>query len=140
MHYLLGQNAYVFSCWYDKTKNYIQPAAKPRRGISPYEPMLNCTDEDIGDKSLPVWMRTILCFLLGKKQFLNLHQSQSESKMKQNRTQRLSGSVTKLCFIVIGKQDLGGITYRDVIKHPVMHLTDWKHITRTDRAGENVHV
>lgn len=90
--------------------------------------MLTSVDEDV-----PV-------FPIRQNPSPNPHQSQSRSKMRQNRTQGTSGSVTKLCFLVIGKQDLGAIIYRDVIKHPVVHVTDWRHITRTDSTGENVHL
>ncbi len=149
VHSDLGQNACVFSGWYDTTKDKIQTAAvlsaEPRwsTSVSPCQLMFNCSGEDIGDKSwsLPVWMRTLLCFLLGKICVLILINHRASLKWNKTECNAHQGVwQNTICFLVIGKQDLGGIIYRDVIKHPVVRLTDWKHITRTDRAGENVHL
>lgn len=101
--------------------------------------MLSRWDEDIGDKSasLPVWVRTLLCFLSGKIGFLILINHGASLKWNKTECNAHQGVwQNTICFLVIGKQDLGGIIYPDVIKHPVVFLTDWKHITRTDRAVE----
>lgn len=149
VHSFIGQNTCVFSGLVSHNKRQNPNCsclilfAKPCWSIStsPYEPMLNCPDEDIGDKSgsLPVWMTTFPCFLSGKIGFWIL--INHRASLKWNTTERNAHQgvwQNTICFLVIGKQDLGGIIYRDVIKHPVVRLTDWKHITRSDRAGENV--
>lgn len=91
----------------------------------------------------------VLLFPARRYQLPNPHQSPEEPEMKpktgcradQGLRQKKKGKTTKTqSAFSDGKTRLRWHHHQDVIKHPVARLTDWNQGTRSDGAGENVHL